>query len=155
MRLHSSGGLASYEQDHLMDIVSSSKRSEMMAGIKGRNTRPEIAVRRTAYRLGLRFRLHRRDLPGSPDLVFPRLRTAVFVHGCYWHRHPGCRLAYSPKSNIEFWAAKFQGNVSRDLRNRRELEESGWKVVVIWECQTKNVDAITSILKCEVCNGGQ
>ncbi|SCB30732.1 very short patch repair endonuclease [Rhizobium multihospitium] len=138
-----------------MDIVSSSKRSEMMAGIKGRNTRPEIAVRRIAHQLGLRFRLHRKDLPGSPDLVFPRHKTAVFVHGCYWHRHPGCRLAYSPKSNITFWTAKFEGNVARDIRDRRELEEDGWKVVIIWECQSKNVDAITSILKCEVCNGGQ
>lgn len=87
--------------------------------------------------MGYRFRLHRKDLPGKPDIVLPKHRTAVFVHGCYWHRHPGCKYAYTPKSRIEFWSAKFVENLERDRRNREELEQLGWKVVVIWECETR------------------
>lgn len=136
----------------LMDIVSREKRSAMMAGIGSRNTRPELAVRRAAHRLGLRFRLHRRDLPGSPDLVFPKWRTALFVHGCYWHRHSGCSLSYTPKSNVEFWLNKFQINVNRDKRTKQELENMGWQVVVIWECETKNEKTISEILNRQVCN---
>ncbi len=135
-----------------MDVVTQEKRSAMMANIGSRNTRPELAVRRAAYRLGLRFRLYRRDLPGSPDLVFPRRKTALFVHGCYWHRHTGCKCAYTPKSNVEFWLNKLQTNVSRDIRVRQELEDGGWNVVVIWECETKDAKIITDILTHEVCN---
>jgi DNA mismatch endonuclease (patch repair protein) len=135
-----------------MDIVSREKRSAMMANIRGRNTRPEQAVRRAAHRLGLRFRLHRRDLPGSPDLVFPRLRTALFVHGCYWHRHNGCKYSSIPKSNVEFWLKKLQTNVDRDIRVRRELETGGWNVVIIWECETRDINTMTDILTREVCH---
>jgi DNA mismatch endonuclease, patch repair protein len=124
----------------------------MMANIGSRNTRPELAVRRAAHRLGLRFRLHRRDLPGSPDLVFARRKTALFVHGCYWHRHTGCKYAYTPKSNIEFWLNKLQTNVARDVRVRRELEDGGWNVVVIWECETKDATILADVLMHEVCN---
>jgi DNA mismatch endonuclease (patch repair protein) len=142
-------------EQKLMDIVPREKRSAMMANIGSRDTRPELAVRRAAHRLGLRFRLHRRDLPGSPDLVFPRRKTALFVHGCYWHRHTGCKYAYTPKSNVEFWLNKLQTNVSQDIRVRQELEDGGWNVVVIWECETKDAKIITDVLMHEVCNAAR
>ena len=126
----------------MVDIVDSKRRSEMMAGIKGRDTLPEITVRRTAHRLGLRFRLFRKDLPGCPDLVFPRHRLAVFVHGCFWHRHDGCQYAYLPKSRIGFWKEKFAGNVERDGRSEDALRELGWRVLVIWECETRDERSI-------------
>ena len=119
-----------------MDTVSPARRSEIMARIRSKGTAPELAVRQVAHALGFRFRLHRKDLPGSPDVVFPRFRTAVFVHGCYWHRHGGCRLAYEPKSNREFWQRKFNTNVERDRRAASRLQELGWRVLVIWECET-------------------
>lgn len=123
-----------------MDVVSPEKRSTMMAGIRGKDTTPEMRVRRAAHALGYRFRLHRRDLPGSPDLVFPRLRKVILVHGCYWHRHAGCRFAYTPKSNTEFWERKFEGNLERDRRQLLELQRLGWDPLVIWECTTYNLD---------------
>jgi DNA mismatch endonuclease (patch repair protein) len=126
-----------------MDIVSPERRSAMMAGIKGRDTKPEIAVRRLAHRLGYRFRLHRRDLPGTPDLVFPGRKKVVFVHGCFWHRHAGCRFAYQPKSNVSRWQAKFETNVARDARVRRELAQMEWDVLTIWECETADIEMLT------------
>lgn len=125
-----------------MDIVSPERRSAMMAGIRGKNTTPEVQVRRAAHALGYRFRLHRRDLPGSPDLVFPRLRKVILVHGCYWHRHPGCRFAYTPKSNTAFWERKFEENMERDRRQLLELERLGWDPLVIWECTAYNLDEL-------------
>lgn len=122
----------------MTDTVDSAKRSEIMSRIRGRDTKPEMVVRRTAHRLGFRFRLHRSDLPGSPDLVFPRHRAVIMVHGCFWHRHPGCRLASTPKSRRDYWEAKFRGNVVRDRRSESELVELGWRVLVIWECETKD-----------------
>lgn len=118
-----------------MDIVDRATRSRMMSGIRGSNTKPEVTVRSFLHRQGFRFRLHTRVLPGRPDIVLPRFRTAVFVHGCFWHRHRGCRFAYTPKSNLPFWQAKFDGNVERDRRKVRELRKLGWRVEVIWECQ--------------------
>lgn len=129
-----------------MDIVSPQRRSEMMSGIRGRDTKPEIAVRRLAHRLGYRFRLHRRDLPGTPDLVFPGRKKVIFVHGCFWHRHPGCRFAYQPKSNVGKWQAKFEANVARDARVREELARIGWDVLTIWECETADLDMLTNKL---------
>ncbi len=117
-----------------------------MSGIKGRNTLPEIAVRRSAHGMGLRFRLHRKDLPGRPDLIFPRYRLAVFVHGCFWHRHSGCRYAYTPKSRIAFWVEKFAQNVSRDKRNEEALRNLGWRVLVIWECETRDERRVKQLL---------
>jgi DNA mismatch endonuclease (patch repair protein) len=105
-----------------------------MAGIGSRHTRPEISLRNEMHARGFRFRLHRMGLPGSPDLIFPRYRAAVFVHGCFWHRHPGCQLAAIPKSRVEFWDAKFAANVSRDRRVELELLALGWRVGVVWEC---------------------
>jgi DNA mismatch endonuclease (patch repair protein) len=129
-----------------MDIVSPERRSAMMSGIRGQNTKPEVAVRKLAHRLGFRFRLHRRDLPGSPDLVFPRRKKVVFVHGCFWHRHPGCRFAYNPKSRVEFWQAKFATNVERDVRVQRDLETLGWDVLTIWECETADAENLAQTL---------
>jgi DNA mismatch endonuclease (patch repair protein) len=120
-----------------MDIISREQRSEVMSRIRGRDTKPEILVRRATHALGYRFRLHRKDLPGSPDLVFPKRRIVLFVHGCFWHRHPGCRLAYTPKSNIQFWRDKFERNVERDRKAIELLRAQGWSPRVIWECQTR------------------
>ena len=119
-----------------------------MSRVGQKDTAPELAVRRAAHRLGLRFRIHRKDLHGTPDIVFPRYRTAVFVNGCYWHQHKGCRKAGMPKSNIGFWSEKFRRTVERDAQNKAELEASGWRVATIWECQTRNSDGMTQILKC-------
>ena len=130
-----------------MDYLTNAQRSAHMARIRATDTAPEMVVRRAAHALGLRFRLHRRDLPGSPDLVFPSRRRALFVHGCYWHRHPGCRLAYSPKSNIDFWQAKFDRNVARDAQALAALQAAGWKADVIWECETRRPETIPDRLR--------
>src|SRR5690348_6796830 len=105
----------------------------MMAAIRGRNTKPELVVRRFLHRRGLRFRLHSRMLPGRPDIVLPRYKTIVNVNGCFWHRHPGCRYAYTPKSRQEFWTEKFRQNVERDHANYARLRSMGWHVMTIWE----------------------
>lgn len=136
-----------------MDIVEPARRSKMMSRIRGKNTGPELAVRRAAHALGFRFRLHRRDLPGSPDLVFPGRRKVVFVHGCYWHRHPACRLAYQPKSNVEFWNAKFQRNVERDARVMAELERQGWSPLIVWECESRDPDILSARLRAHLGGG--
>lgn len=120
----------------MTDIVNSKRRSEMMARVRGRDTAPELAVRRIAHRMGFRFRLHRKGLPGRPDLVFPRHRVVVFVHGCFWHRHEGCRYASTPKSRVAFWTEKFTANVARDARQQAALRALGWQVLVIWECES-------------------
>ncbi|MGA4232091.1 very short patch repair endonuclease [Ralstonia nicotianae] len=119
-----------------MDIVSRSVRSQMMRNIQGKNTEPELVVRSIAHALGLRFRLYDKKLPGTPDLVLRRHRTAIFVHGCFWHRH-GCALTAVPKTRTEFWMAKFEANQRRDARNREELQALGWRVLEIWECETR------------------
>ncbi|MBU1377071.1 MAG: DNA mismatch endonuclease Vsr [Alphaproteobacteria bacterium] len=136
-----------------MDIVDPERRSRMMSRIRGKNTAPELAVRRLAHRLGFRFRLHRRDLPGSPDLVFPGRRKVVFVHGCYWHRHPGCRLAYQPKSNIDFWQAKFARNVERDAEAVAQLERQGWSPLIIWECESRDAGTVAARLRAHLGEG--
>lgn len=124
-----------------MDIVSRKTRSRMMSGIRGKNTAPEMLVRSIAHRLGLRFRLHDRRLPGCPDLVLPRHRAVILVQGCFWHRHD-CRLAAMPKTRTAFWAAKFEANQRRDRRNRNQLEQQGWRVLEVWECETHDPDAV-------------
>lgn len=117
-----------------------------MSRIRGKDTKPELVVRRVLHRLGYGFRLHRADLPGRPDVVLPRFRTAVLVHGCFWHRHPGCKFAYTPKSRVNFWTDKFGHNVERDKRARRELRKLNWKVLVVWECQTRDEAKLESRL---------
>lgn len=125
-----------------MDTFSRPQRSRIMSRIHGRDTQPELRVRKTAHKLGLRYRLHIKELIGSPDIVFPRYRTALFVHGCFWHQHPGCSRASVPKSRQEFWTVKLRKNVERDHRVVKRLENDGWRVEVIWECETKNADLL-------------
>jgi len=110
-----------------------------MARIRGKDTKPELLVRSLLHRMGYRFRLYRKDLPGTPDIVLPRLRTVVFVHGCFWHRHKDCKGTSTPKTHVDFWEAKFKRNVERDSRNRRDLRRLGWRYIVVWECETRNV----------------
>ena len=123
----------------------SSVRSRIMASVRQRNTTPEMCVRSALHRLGFRYRVHVAKLPGTPDIVFPRKRLAVFVHGCFWHRH-GCRLSTSPKTRPDFWAAKFQRNQERDREIRIELEASGWAVYEVWECETKTGSYLEALI---------
>lgn len=110
----------------------------MMSGIRGKNTRPEIIIRKHLFAAGFRFRLHRRDLPGAPDIVMPGRRVAVFVHGCFWHLHEGCRFAKLPGTRSEFWKEKLEGNAARDIRVIDALLEQGWRVLVVWECAVRD-----------------
>ena len=128
----------------MTDIFNPEKRSEIMSRIRGRDTKPELIVRRIAHGLGFRFRLHRKDLPGRPDIVFPRHEAVIVVHGCFWHRHPGCKRASSPKTRVRYWQNKFEDNVVRDRRNETALRDLGWKVMVIWECETKDHEAVAA-----------
>lgn len=118
----------------MTDVVDRATRSRMMAGIRGKDTKPELSVRKYLHRAGLRYHLHG-ELPGKPDLVFPKFRTVVFVHGCFWHRHEGCRYATTPANNAAFWRKKFENNVRRDRRVQKELSELGWRVLVTWACE--------------------
>ena len=114
-----------------------------MSQIKDKNTGPEIRVRKALHQMGYRFRLHRKDLPGRPDIVLPRFKTVIFVHGCYWHRHQGCNYAYTPKTRINFWTKKFAENIERDKRDQAELKKLAWNVAVIWECETSDQDLLS------------
>ena len=125
-----------------MDTVTPEKRSWAMAQVKGQNTGPEKAVRSLLHQLGYRFRLQRSDLPGKPDIVLPKFKTVLFVHGCFWHRHPGCKRATTPASNRDYWDKKFARTVARDAKNERELAGMGWRVLVVWECELKDMDAL-------------
>lgn len=117
-----------------------------MSRIKSRDTKPEKIVRSLLHRKGYRFRLHKKDLPGKPDIVLPRYKKIIFVHGCFWHRHDGCRYAYSPKTRISFWQKKFTQNVKRDMEVRDSLLQLGWQVYIIWECETKKTELMEKIL---------
>ena len=119
----------------MVDVVDKATRSRMMSGIKGKNTKPELIVRRYLHGRGLRYQLHVKRLPGTPDMVFPRYRAVVFVHGCFWHQHLGCRYATIPKTRQEFWVEKLTANRRRDLANEKRLEALGWRVLTIWECE--------------------
>lgn len=119
----------------MADRLSPEHRSWNMSRIRGKDTGPELRLRSMLHREGFRFRLHARKLPGRPDLVLPKYRTAIFVHGCFWHRHPGCRNATDPANRATFWQEKFRSNVARDARNRAALEAAGWAVEVVWECE--------------------
>ena len=131
----------------MVDRLTAERRSWLMSRVLSRNTTPELRVRKAAYALGLRFRLHRKDLPGRPDLVFPGRRTILFVHGCFWHRHPGCRKTSVPSTRSDYWAEKFLLNTERDIRVASELRKLGWRVVIIWECETKNADRLPTIIQ--------
>ncbi|TKV76138.1 very short patch repair endonuclease [Rhizobium sp. AU243] len=119
----------------MADTLTPQKRSWNMSRIRGANTGPERRLRSLLHQAGFRFRLHGRDLPGKPDIILPRYRTVVFVHGCFWHRHPGCRNATSPSTRPEFWSGKFAATVARDSRNATELTAAGWRVITVWECE--------------------
>jgi DNA mismatch endonuclease (patch repair protein) len=123
----------------MADILSKAERSALMARIRGVNTSPELAVRRFLHERGFRFRLHLRKLPGRPDIVLPKLHTTIFVHGCFWHRHPGCKKATTPSTRKAFWKAKFEANVERDKRKVAELRDRGWTVITVWECEVTPV----------------
>lgn len=130
-----------------MDSVSREKRSEIMALVRAKDTRPEMAVRKLVWGLGYRYRLHRRDLPGCPDLVFSGRRKVIFVHGCFWHRHEDCALARLPKSRLDFWGPKLESNALRDRRNKRALARQGWKVLTVWECELKNMNRVIGMAR--------
>jgi DNA mismatch endonuclease, patch repair protein len=123
----------------MADVLTPEQRRRCMAAIRGRDTKPEMLVRSLVHRMGYRFRLHRKDLPGKPDLVFPSRRKVIFVHGCFWHQHSGCRFATRPVTRRAFWDAKLHANRRRDWRNQRKLRGLGWGVMVVWECQTRDL----------------
>ena len=129
----------------MTDIVDQATRSRMMAGIKGKNTQPELLLRRGLHGRGFRFRLHVAGLPGHPDICMKKYNAVVFVHGCYWHRHENCRFASTPKSRADFWLSKFAANVERDARHQKMLKAQGWRVAVVWECTLRSAMAGTTI----------
>ena len=126
----------------MTDVYDAAKRSAVMRRVKGRNTTPEMKVRRALTRLGVRYRLHRKDLPGNPDIVMPGRRLAIFVHGCFWHGHDCARGARVPKQNRDYWVGKVGRNVARDVKSIAALNEQGWRVEVVWECELKNAAAL-------------
>jgi DNA mismatch endonuclease (patch repair protein) len=132
----------------MTDTLTKPERSARMARVRGKDTKPEMVVRRLVHGLGYRYRLHRRDLPGTPDLVFPGRHKVVFVHGCFWHRDPdpACKLARWPKSRLDFWKPKLEGNRARDLANQETLRALGWDVLVIWECELGNPASVSDRL---------
>lgn len=130
-----------------MDRLTKERRSWNMGRIRSKDTAPEIRVRGILHRLGYRFRLHSKRLPGRPDIVLPKWRHVIFVHGCFWHRHEACRFCYTPKSRTEFWAAKFQGTIERDRAAEEALRSLGWGVTVVWECELADEDRLISKLK--------
>jgi len=134
-----------------MDIVSRRKRSKMMAGIGHKDTKPEIRVRKFLHANGFRFRLHRKDLPGKPDIVLPKLNTIIFVNGCFWHRHNCKKGRHLPKSNADFWKDKLEKNKIRDRKNAKALRDSGWQVLIIWECQTGDDAIMERIVNNKLC----
>ncbi|WP_419555755.1 very short patch repair endonuclease [Planctellipticum variicoloris] len=131
----------------MVDRISKQHRSWNMSRIRSGDTKPELIVRSLLHRLGYRFRLHRKDLPGSPDIVLPRYRTVVFVHGCFWHRHQACPFTYTPKSRTEFWQAKFDRNVARDREVTKQLKALGWRVLIVWECEMQKPDKLARRLE--------
>jgi DNA mismatch endonuclease (patch repair protein) len=125
-----------------MDRLTKDARSALMKKVRARDTKPELQVRRLAHKLGLRFRIQRSDIAGKPDLVLPKYRIAMFVHGCFWHRHPGCLRASTPSTNTDHWLRKFERNTARDAVVATSLRQEGWKQVIIWECELKDLNAV-------------
>ena len=136
----------------MVDRISQAHRSWNMSRIRGKDTIPEIKVRSLLHRMGYRFRLHRKDLPGRPDIVLPGRHTVVLVHGCFWHRHPSCPFSYNPKSRVKFWEKKFAETVKRDLRQKVELGQLGWEVIIVWECELKELAVLRERLESELNN---
>ncbi len=129
----------------MADVVLPSVRSRMMSGIKGKDTKPEMLVRKALFAAGYRFRLHRKDLPGSPDVVLPGRKIAIFAHGCFWHMHAGCKNAKMPATRREFWRNKLQGNSDRDARSVEALKSQGWRVLTVWECGTRDAEVVLQL----------
>lgn len=129
----------------MVDVVSVADRSRMMSGIQGKNTKPELTVRRMLFASGYRFRLHRRDLPGAPDIVMPSRKVAIFVHGCFWHMHQECRFAKMPATRPEFWKVKLEANIERDRRSVEKLLALGWRALCVWECSTRDGQAASGL----------
>ncbi|HRJ51905.1 MAG TPA: very short patch repair endonuclease [Candidatus Thiothrix moscowensis] len=134
----------------MTDIVDPATRSRMMSGIRGKDTKPEMLIRKALHKRGFRYRLHAKDLPGKPDLVFPKYKAVVFIHGCFWHGHEGCKYFKVPQTRTEFWLNKIEGNRLRDKQVRTQLEESGWRVGIIWECSVRyrRSDIINVLIDC-------
>ena len=131
----------------MTDNISKERRSANMRAVRSQDTKPEIRVRQIVHRLGYRFRLHRRDLPGKPDLAFPSRKMAIFVHGCFWHQHKGCRRGSMPQTNTEFWRSKLERNVFRDSKQLENLKTNGWRSLVIWECETKDEKRVVARIR--------
>ena len=130
----------------MSDPLSTDRRSWNMSQIKGKNTKPEVLVRKFLHSHGYRFRIHRKDLPGKPDIVLPKYKTVIFVHGCFWHRHENCKYSSTPKTHTEFWEEKFRRNIERDRQNIANLESLGWRVIIVWECEVKDLSYRETLL---------
>ncbi len=130
-----------------VDNLTKEERSAQMSKVRGKNTKPEMAVRSLLHRAGYRYGLHRKDLPGKPDIVMPKYATVIFVHGCFWHRHEGCEKNRTPKTRKKFWEAKFERNIANDKRNTRQLRALGWSVITVWECELKNPEKLLKRLE--------
>lgn len=135
-----------------MDTFSPEKRSSIMRRVHSMDTSPEKKVRSLLHRLGFRFRLHRKDLPGRPDIVLPKHKTAIFVHGCFWHRHQGCKRATTPASRQNYWLPKFTRTVERDVRNSEELRRRGWNIIIVWECELRDLGDLENRLQAALCS---
>jgi DNA mismatch endonuclease, patch repair protein len=136
----------------MADTVSRSVRSHIMASVKQKHTKPELIVRSYLHNLGFRFRVQRKDLPGSPDIILPKHRTVIFVHGCFWHQHQGCTKARRPTSNQDYWDNKLSGNVQRDKKKTAALRKLGWNVITVWECETKDLSKLQKRLRTIISN---
>lgn len=132
----------------MTDRLTKEKRSWNMSRIRSKDTSPEMRVRSYLHKAGFRFRLHGKELPGRPDIILPKYETVIFVHGCYWHRHIGCKLAYMPKTRVEFWQEKFRKNVERDRIKEKKLLDAGWTVLTVWECMTRDDIKLREVLDC-------
>lgn len=131
----------------MADTVTKEQRSRNMSLIRSKETKPEVFVRSVLHRLGFRFRKNVKTLPGKPDIVLPKYKTVIFVHGCFWHQHKGCRRSTIPKSNTDYWIPKLSGNIKRDIQHKADLKKLGWNVEVVWECETKDTDKLMKKLK--------
>lgn len=134
----------------MVDTLTKEKRSWNMSRVRSKNTKPELIVRSLLFRNGYRYRLHKKELPGNPDIVLSKFNTVIFVHGCFWHRHNNCPDATTPKTRTEFWENKFQKNIERDLKNKVALIQAGWRVIIVWECETSAPDILLKRLKKEL-----
>jgi len=137
----------------MSDTITADARSRNMSRIRSRDTQPERRVRSLLHKMGFRFRLHGADLPGKPDIVLPKYRTVVLVHGCFWHRHRGCPFCYVPKSRVEFWQQKFARNIVRDRTVARELKQHGWQVIVVWECELRDEQEVAQRIRTQLFSG--